>query len=153
MKTFGIVHILVAGETAEHRLPQHGDRSCRSAHRRVIAFAVWLRGRMPALPDDLPDGQFFEFHVQPLSQKYFACPVGQISGTESGRPASIKGRFAIVTNVGREMRWTRRCYRRMAPTRTAKSCGPDAPTLASSLRKAFRRRRWQESPVTGESAG
>ena len=35
--------------------------------------------------------------------------------------------------------------------RTAKSCGPDAPTLASSLRKLFRRRRWQESPVTGES--
>src|SRR5216684_3248513 len=34
-KTFGIVHILVAGETAEHRLPQHGDRSCRSAHRRA----------------------------------------------------------------------------------------------------------------------
>ena len=36
--------------------------------------------------------------------------------------------------------------------RTAKSCGPDAPTLASSWRKRFRRRRWQESPVTGESA-
>jgi hypothetical protein len=45
--------------------------------------------------------------------------------------------------------------------RTAKSCGPDAPTLASSLRKAMkcpdgpftpRRRRWQTSPVTGESA-
>jgi hypothetical protein len=47
--------------------------------------------------------------------------------------------------------------------RTAKSCGPDAPTLASRRRKAplpnralrgasFRRRRWQTSPVTGESA-
>ena len=47
--------------------------------------------------------------------------------------------------------------------RTAKSCGPDAPTLASRLRKAcrpnrartsdiFRKRRWQTSPVTGESA-
>src|SRR6267142_199033 len=46
--------------------------------------------------------------------------------------------------------------------RTAKSCGPDAPTLASSLRMAsrpnrartgpiFRKRRWQKSPVTGES--
>jgi hypothetical protein len=35
--------------------------------------------------------------------------------------------------------------------RTAKSCGPDAPTLASSWRKVFRRRRWQKSPVTGES--
>ena len=36
--------------------------------------------------------------------------------------------------------------------RTAKSCGPDAPTLASSWRKRFRWRQWQESPVTGESA-
>jgi hypothetical protein len=36
--------------------------------------------------------------------------------------------------------------------RTAKSCGPDTPTLVSSVRKVFRRRRWQKSPVTGESA-
>ena len=35
-------------------------------------------------------------------------------------------------------------------SRTAKPCGPDAPTLASSWR-FIRRRRWQESPVTGES--
>src|SRR5450631_3421874 len=46
--------------------------------------------------------------------------------------------------------------------RTAKSCGPDAPTLASSSRSCvgptglgqnlIRRRRWQKSPVTGESS-
>src|SRR5882724_2210208 len=51
------------------------------------------------------------------------------------------------------MRWTRMVLkdegRRL---RTAKSCGPDAPTLASSLWRQLRRRRWQESPVTGESA-
>ncbi len=46
--------------------------------------------------------------------------------------------------------------------RTAKSCGPDAPTLASSSRMLcrpyrasdttqVRKRRWQKSPVTGES--
>src|SRR5216684_557381 len=46
--------------------------------------------------------------------------------------------------------------------RTAKSCGPDAPTLASSSRMfksalpgadrtLVRGRRWQKSPVTGES--
>src|SRR5437762_214659 len=34
---------------------------------------------------------------------------------------------------------------------TAKSCGSDAPTLASSRRKYFRWRRWQTSPVTGKS--
>jgi hypothetical protein len=36
--------------------------------------------------------------------------------------------------------------------RTAKSRGPDAPTLASSVAEVSARRRWQESPVTGESA-
>jgi hypothetical protein len=38
-----------------------------------------------------------------------------------------------------------------AGSRTAKSCGPDAPTLASSRQESFCRRRWQTSPVTGES--
>jgi len=33
---------------------------------------------------------------------------------------------------------------------TAKSCGPDTPTLVSSRWKRFHRRRWQQSPVTGE---
>jgi hypothetical protein len=36
--------------------------------------------------------------------------------------------------------------------RTAKSCGPDAPTLASSWWRKFHRRWWQTSPVTRESA-
>jgi hypothetical protein len=36
-------------------------------------------------------------------------------------------------------------------SRTAKSCGPDAPTLASSRRDFFRRRQRQTSPVAGES--
>jgi hypothetical protein len=35
---------------------------------------------------------------------------------------------------------------------TAKSCGPDTPTLVSSQWEASRWRRWQTSPVTGESA-
>jgi hypothetical protein len=34
---------------------------------------------------------------------------------------------------------------------TVKSCGPDATTLASSLREATRKRWWQTSPVTRES--
>jgi hypothetical protein len=42
-------------------------------------------------------------------------------------------------------------FGRRALKRTEKSCGPDAPTLASSLRMQVRRRRWQESPVAGES--
>src|SRR5882724_12958179 len=41
----------------------------------------------------------------------------------------------------------------MAGTRAAKSCGPDAPTLASSFAESISVRRWwQTSPVTKESA-
>src|SRR6478672_12897863 len=36
--------------------------------------------------------------------------------------------------------------------RTAKPCGPDTPTLVSSCAEVSAWRRWQESPVTGESA-
>jgi hypothetical protein len=61
-----------------------------------------------------------------------------------------EGRIAIVTDVGRGMRWTRRGCRRTVPTRTAKSCGPDARRWRQG-REAIRERRWQKSPVTGES--
>src|SRR5215831_7541025 len=48
-----------------------------------------------------------------------------------------EGRFAIVTNVGSGMRWTRYRSRRMLVSRTAKSCGPGAPTLALSPQRCF----------------
>ena len=41
---------------------------------------------------------------------------------------------------------------RTALTRTAKSCGPDAPTMASSWWRQLHWRGWQKSPVTRESA-
>src|SRR5262249_60870118 len=57
--------------------------------------------------------------------------------------------------VGRRMRWTLRRQvfftGRKRPQRTAKSCGPDAATVASSRWSISRRRRWQETPLTGES--
>jgi hypothetical protein len=68
------------------------------------------------------------------------------------RPASIRGALR-----GRHERWVRDAMDAAAAQDERrycgleKSCGPDAPTLASSLRKHFRRRRWQKSPVTGES--
>ncbi len=71
------------------------------------------------------------------------CPTGWVR----------KGRIAIVT-----VRWVRDAVDASGAAdervvlRTAKSCGPDAPTLASSLWKRFHKRRWQESPVTEESA-
>ena len=53
-----------------------------------------------------------------------------------------EGRIAIVTDAGRdavdaEARLTN------VPTRTAKSCGPDTPTLVSSRRSYLAWRRWQ----------
>jgi hypothetical protein len=54
------------------------------------------------------------------------------------RPAlAQEGRFAIVTNVERGMRWTRQVSAqtlrgRLILSRTQKSCGPDTPTLVSS---------------------
>jgi len=53
------------------------------------------------------------------------------------------------------MRWTHIAERdllarRAAFVRTAKSCGPGAPTQALSLRDTTRRWRWQPSMVTGE---
>ena len=67
-----------------------------------------------------------------------------------------EGRFAIVTNVGRGMRWTQSIEARSSRgramfLRTAKSCGPGAPTLALSFATLIAKRRWQESPVTGET--
>jgi hypothetical protein len=49
------------------------------------------------------------------------------------------------------MRWTLWRRKTSGARRTEKTCGPDAPTLASSLQVVTCRRRWQKSPVTGES--
>jgi hypothetical protein len=71
----------------------------------------------------------------------------------SSRPASMRGAFR-----DRHGRWVRDAMDAAAAQdgrrllRTAKSCGPDAPTLASSSRGRLRGRWWQESPVTRESA-
>src|SRR5262249_36059752 len=45
--------------------------------------------------------------VQPQAQKYCAFHQGQISSFSVAVPLPARGRFAIVTNVGCGMRWTR----------------------------------------------
>jgi hypothetical protein len=63
-----------------------------------------------------------------------------------------EGRFAVVTNVEAGCGGRFGDARRAAFWRTEKSCGPDAPMLASSFEGSFpAKRRWQKSPVTGES--
>src|SRR5450432_1124158 len=104
-----------------------------------------------AWPADLPDRLSGDFDVESCLQKYFASPVGQIISTSSRHPTPPEGRIAIVTDAGwvavdaaafcvrRDCRASRKtlerspaCGREMQ-SRTAKSCGPDAPTLASSF--------------------
>jgi hypothetical protein len=91
--------------------------------------------------------------VQPAPQKYFPSRFAQITSISPAVLLPLEGRFAIVTDVGSGMRWTRLHLEdeRCGP-RTAKSCGPDAPTLASSFVESSAKRWWQKSPVTRESA-
>jgi hypothetical protein len=75
-----------------------------------------------------------------------SLPFFRISANHKHIPRPQEGRFAIVTGVGRGMRWTRSCCETSSMARTVKSCGPDPPTLGSSLRDS-RRRWWLKSPV------
>jgi hypothetical protein len=76
-------------------------------------------------------------------------------------PPRQEGRLAIVTNAGRDAMdaAAQPDERRLCPAEpfgedgwpwTAKSCGSDAPTLASSLRRQSRKRWWQKSPAHQE---
>jgi hypothetical protein len=75
-----------------------------ASHRPGCALSV----RVPHKPSgDLPVGRRLRFYVQLRLQKYFGSLLTQITSTSSAVPAHTKGRFAIVTNVGQGMRWTR----------------------------------------------
>ena len=50
----------------------------------------------------LPDGQITEFPVQPLRQKYFCFRQTQITSLIAAIPSRSEGRFAIVTDAGRD---------------------------------------------------
>jgi hypothetical protein len=89
--------------------------------------------------------------VHPLAKKYFACAVGQIKSTHCrvpflkgafrdrhGRGAGCGGRGRADETGGADR--GRQCRVVLAPRR-----------WCQVGRKKFRRRRWQESPVTGES--
>src|SRR4051812_37577876 len=94
-------------------------------------FRQWVNVRRSASLCDLPVGQFADTPVQPLREKYFAGAVGQIRGTGS-RVYSTEGRCARhERGVGCGGRGG--AERRAALARTAKPCGPEAPTLASSF--------------------
>ena len=87
----------------------------------------------------MSDRLFGAFTVQSLSQKYSCSLLTQITSTSVTILHPQEGRIAIVTDVGRGMRWTRRrCKTNGVFLRTAKSCGPDAPMLASRSQGVIR---------------
>ena len=69
-------------------------------------------------PTDLPDGLIFRNRVKPSLEKYFALSeYKSVVGSPPSRSLQ-EGRIAIVTDVGRGMRWTRGCSARLAaPTK------------------------------------
>jgi hypothetical protein len=94
---------------------------------------IWVHG--PA-----PFEKIFPLRVRPKSPAYLAPSL------------PLQGRIAIVTDAGRDAVDVDGALTRAFDPRTAKTCGPDASTLASSLRRKRRRRRWQKSPIAEESA-
>jgi hypothetical protein len=70
----------------------------------------------------------------PLSKIFRFAPAPNHFHT-SRHPVPLEGRFAIVTDVGTGCGGRECAFDERRVMRTAKSCGPDASTLASSLRK------------------
>jgi hypothetical protein len=74
--------------------------------------------------------------VQPPSQKYSDFQKTQISSIFSPS-CPTEGRLEIVTDAGQDAVDASSTKDEGAFLRTVKSCGPDAPTLASSSREAI----------------
>ena len=111
-----------------------GCRHCEERERRSNPFSLfavrWIasrslssgaRSRDPVARNDgmerYPTGKSAKA-VQPHPEKYSAFAVGQISATSSPVSRPQEGRIAIVTDVGRRMRWTRRRQARSMIVRT-----------------------------------
>src|ERR1700681_1739323 len=89
--------------------------------------------------------------VQSSSKKYSAFQKQKsVLYLSPSRPT--RGALRNVINAGRDAVDADGALRRGCRTRTAKACGPDTPTLVSSSWRQLHGRRWQKSPVAGESA-
>jgi hypothetical protein len=89
--------------------------------------------------------------VQPFGKKYFAFPVGQIKITTRVIPPRLEGR------TRRHERWVRDAVDAAAAQDERSYCGRQSRVVLTPRRWRqvggnIRKRRWQESPVTGESA-
>jgi hypothetical protein len=82
---------------------------------------------------DLPDGLHGDLCVQPLTKKYSDFPNTQITTISIAIPSHMRGVSRSSRTLGAGCDGRGSDARRAALLRTAKSCGPDAPTLASSF--------------------
>src|SRR5882724_257428 len=104
-----------------------------SRHVLLAEHATALNHRAQSI---LPDRQFAHGHNAQFARR--ANMPHAIALAASGKSRAHfrasrgleEGRFAIVTNVGSGMRWTRPRVRRSSRPRTEKSCGSGAPTQA-----------------------
>jgi hypothetical protein len=121
-----------------------------------------MRTRLrPHRPWQIPFGAVAPKHeIVERHQGDFSCPVPheKINRFSTGAnhfisPAVLphRGALAIVTDAGRDAMDAGDATDESADLRTEKSCGPGAPTLESNRPRQLGRRRWQTSPVTGES--
>jgi hypothetical protein len=103
-----------------------------------VCRSIWA-GAVRSIRDEFetrPDGQInavsLELPVQSPLQKYFPSSVGQITSTTRAVLSRKRG-VAQRHQRGRGCDGRGRRGDECASQRTAKSCGPDAPTLASSF--------------------
>src|SRR5215207_3882803 len=83
-----------------------GGSAALAASLRPLAEPDGVRAIAP-LPVALPVRQITHGLVQCCRQKYSASRLPQITSTNPAIPHPLEGRIAIVTDVGRGMRWTR----------------------------------------------
>jgi len=112
--------------------------------------AVEMAGYAANPPYKRPDGQITQNLSSPVGKNIPLPPSGKSMASLCASHPN-EGRLAIVTNVAVRCGGRGRAFDERRGLRTAKSCGPDAPTLASSFAEWSAKRRWQKSPVTGES--
>jgi hypothetical protein len=141
---FNIARADQAGGVAE-MLGQAASRAGARERRR------WYNARRASDTVIVRDGQISGSPVQPHFQKYSGSLQTQITSTSIAIPAHTEGRFAIVTDVGQG------CDGRgMSKTndvaRGRRSRVVLTPRRWRQVGGAIRKRRWQTSPVTGESA-
>jgi hypothetical protein len=93
------------------------------------------RPRADGSPICPPDGQITANRVQPIREKCSACAQSQITSIARRILSRRRGARAIATVVGTGRDGHFDVVRRTTLKRTAKSCGPDAPTLAFKFAK------------------